>query len=373
MAAALVMLKSPIPVRSARRTLTKIDQDSATLTRFDARCAVTQLGNTPVVPCGSLSTGTSTATQRQIRRMHQQRPGIVSRLGLPVFRSPIGVSFHADKHNRRGRRRHDGQRHRSSCCDQRPQRDPDVVDAAVTHVVETSRARLVAKGKMPAAEKTAALGRIQGSITYSDLKPVGVIIEAANEDYDLKAKILKQIDKSVSGDAIFASNTSSISVTMLASLISHPDRFVGVHFFNPVPVIALVEIVRGLQTSDAMHDAVTTLATRLGKSSISVKSAPGFVVNLVLLPMINEAFFVLAEDEASANEIDQGMKLGCNHPNRSSGAGRYDPTRYPSSGDADTSRRVRRFKYRPCPLLTEMAAAGYLGRKSGRGIFSYQQ
>jgi 3-hydroxybutyryl-CoA dehydrogenase len=183
-----------------------------------------------------------------------------------------------------------------------------------THVVETSRARLVAKGKMPAAEKTAALGRIQGSITYSDLKPVGVIIEAANEDYDLKAKILKQIDKSVSGDAIFASNTSSISVTMLASLISHPDRFVGVHFFNPVPVIALVEIVRGLQTSDAMHDAVTTLATRLGKSSINVKSAPGFVVNLVLLPMINEAFFVLAEDEASANEIDQGMKLGCNHP-----------------------------------------------------------
>jgi 3-hydroxybutyryl-CoA dehydrogenase len=340
------------------------------------RCNITQLANTPVVPCGSLSTGTSTATQRQIRRMHQQRPGIVSRLGLPVFRSAIGVSFHADKHNRRGRRRHDGQRHRSSCCDQRPQRDPDVDDAAVakgTHVVETSRARLVAKGKMPAAEKTAALGRIQGSITYSDLKPVGVIIEAGNEDYDLKAKILKQIDKSVSGDAIFASNTSPISVTMLASLISHPDRFVGVHFFNPVPVIALVEIVRGLQTSDAMHEAVTTLATRLGKSSISVKSAPGFVVNLVLLPMINEAFFVLAEDEASANEIDPGDEARVQPSDRSSGAGRYDPTRCPSSGDADTSRRVRRFKYRPCPLLTEMVAAGYLGRKSGRGIFNYQQ
>ena len=141
-----------------------------------------------------------------------------------------------------------------------------------------------------------------------------VIVEAATDDYDLKAKILKQMDKLVSGDAIIGSNTSSISITRLVSLFPHPDRLVGVHFFNPVSVMALIEIVRGLQTSDATHAAVATLATRLGKSSISVKSAPGFVVNRVLLPMINEAFFVLAEGETSAKEIDEGMKLGCNHP-----------------------------------------------------------
>jgi 3-hydroxybutyryl-CoA dehydrogenase len=156
-------------------------------------------------------------------------------------------------------------------------------------------------------------------------------------------------------------------------LISHPDRFVAVHFFNPVPVIALVEIVRGLQTSDATHDAVTTLTTRLGKSSISVKSAPGFVVNLALLPMINEAFFFLAEGEASANEIDQGMKLGCNHP--------IGPLARADMIRLDVLLAVMQIlpdefadsKYRPCPLLTEMVAAGYLGRKSGRGIVSYQQ
>lgn len=160
----------------------------------------------------------------------------------------------------------------------------DVNEAAVakgTAAVDSRLARLVAKGQMSAADKAAALGRIHGATAYTDLKPADVIIEAATEDYDLKAKILKQIDKLVSGDAIIASNTSSISITRLASLISHPDRFVGMHFFNPVPVMALVEIVRGLQTSDATHAAVATLATRLGKSSISVKSAPGFVVNRV--------------------------------------------------------------------------------------------
>ena len=154
----------------------------------------------------------------------------------------------------------------------------DVNEAAVakgTNAIESRLARLVASGQMSAAEKAAALGRIHGAADYQDLKPANVIIEAAVEDYDLKAKILKQIDKLVRGDAIIASNTSSISITRLASLISHPERFVGMHFFNPVPVMALVEIVRGLQTSDATHDAVATLATRLGKSSISVKSAPG--------------------------------------------------------------------------------------------------
>ncbi len=251
----------------------------------------------------------------------------------------------------------------------------DVNEAAVSkgaNGIESRLARLVAKGQMAAADKAAALGRIHGATAYADLKPADVIVEAATEDYDLKAKILKQIDKLVSGDAIIASNTSSISITRLASLISHPDRFIGMHFFNPVPVMALVEIVRGL-TSDATHAAVATLATRLGKSSISVKSAPGFVVNRVLLPMINEAFFVLAEGETSANEVDEGMKLGCNHP--------IGPLALADMIGLDVLLAVMQIlhdefadsKYRPCPLLKEMVAAGYLGRKSGRGVYTYQQ
>ena len=252
----------------------------------------------------------------------------------------------------------------------------DVDEAAVakgTGAVESRLARLVAKGQMSAAEKAAVLGRIHGATAYPDLKPADVIIEAATEDYDLKAKILEQIDRLVSGDAIIASNTSSISITKLASLLSHPDRFIGMHFFNPAPVMALVEIVRGLQTSDATHDAVTTLATRLGKSSISVKSAPGFVVNRVLLPMVNEAFFVLAEGETSAKEIDEGMKLGCNHP--------IGPLALADMIGLDVLLAVMQIlhdefadsKYRPCPLLMEMVAARYLGHKTRRGVHSYQQ
>jgi 3-hydroxybutyryl-CoA dehydrogenase len=180
--------------------------------------------------------------------------------------------------------------------------------------VEGRLGRLLAKGKMIPAEKKAAFRRIRGTTAYDSLKPSELIIEAATENYDLKTRIFKQVDPLVGADSIVASNTSSVSITKLASSMSHPQRFVGLHFFNPVPVMPLVEIVRGLATSDATHDAAAAFAAQLGKSAITVKSAPGFVVNRILLPMINEAFFVLAEGYASAEDIDKGMIFGCNHP-----------------------------------------------------------
>jgi 3-hydroxybutyryl-CoA dehydrogenase len=250
----------------------------------------------------------------------------------------------------------------------------DVSDAAVQRGLDALAAgfaRLTTKGKMSTVEKEAALGRIRGATTYDDIKPVDIVIEAATESFELKAKIFKQVDALVRPDTIIASNTSSVSITKLASLVSQPDRVVGMHFFNPVPVMSLIEIVRGLQTSDATHDAVEALAQKLGKWPITVKNAPGFVVNRVLLPMINEAFFVLAEGDAGATEIDEGMKLGCNHP--------IGPLALADLIGLDVLLSVMQVlhdefadsKYRPCPLLREMVAAGYLGRKSGRGVYRY--
>ncbi|MDB5733032.1 MAG: 3-hydroxyacyl-CoA dehydrogenase NAD-binding protein, partial [Variovorax sp.] len=168
-----------------------------------------------------------------------------------------------------------------------------------------------------------------------------------------------------------ATNTSSISITKLATATDRPDRFIGMHFFNPVPMMALVEIIRGYLTSDATHDAVKALAVKLGKSPITVKNAPGFVVNRILVPMINEAFFVLAEGLATAEDIDAGMKLGCNQP--------IGPLALADMIGLDVCLAVMEVyleqfgdsKYRPCPLLKEMVAAGQLGRKTGRGVFTY--
>ena len=250
----------------------------------------------------------------------------------------------------------------------------DISDAAVAKGVATvsgSLDRLIKKEKITEADKAAALSRIKGSSSYDDLKAAQIVIEAATENYELKLKILKQVDALVAPEVILASNTSSISITKLAAATSRPDRFIGMHFFNPVPMMALVEIIRGLQTSDATHDAVKAMALALGKSPITVKNAPGFVVNRILVPMINEAFFVLAEGLATPEDIDAGMKLGCNQP--------IGPLALADMVGLDVCLAVmdvylQEFgdsKYRACPLLREMVAAGRLGRKTGRGVYSY--
>ncbi len=250
----------------------------------------------------------------------------------------------------------------------------DISDAAVQKglaTISSSLDRLIKKEKMTEAEKSAALGRIKTSTQYQDFQSTQMVIEAATENYELKLKILKQLDGIVSKDTIIASNTSSISITQMAAEVSQPERFIGMHFFNPVPMMALVEIIRGLQTSDATHALVQDMAKALGKEPITVKNAPGFVVNRILVPMINEAFFVLAEGLATPVDIDAGMKLGCNHP--------IGPLALADMIGLDTCLAIMEVyfdnfndsKYRPCPLLREMVAAGYLGRKSGRGVYSY--
>ncbi|NMM14243.1 MAG: 3-hydroxybutyryl-CoA dehydrogenase [Rhodoferax sp.] len=250
----------------------------------------------------------------------------------------------------------------------------DISDAAVAKGIATvagSLDRLVKKEKITPADKEAALAHIKVSTSYDDLKAAQLVIEAATENYDLKVKILKQIDALVAPEVIVASNTSSISITKLAAVTGRADRFIGMHFFNPVPMMALVEIIRGLQTSDATHDAVHAMATALGKTPITVKNAPGFVVNRILVPMINEALFVLAEGLATPEDIDAGMKLGCNQP--------IGPLALADMIGLDVCLAVMEVflsefgdsKYRPCPLLKEMVAAGRLGRKSGQGVYKY--
>ncbi|HSV60351.1 MAG TPA: 3-hydroxybutyryl-CoA dehydrogenase [Variovorax sp.] len=250
----------------------------------------------------------------------------------------------------------------------------DISQSAVDKGIATvsgSLDRLIKKEKLTAEQKSAAMALIKGSTNYEDLKEAQLVIEAATENHELKLKILKQVDGMLAPEVIIASNTSSISITQLAAATSRADRFIGMHFFNPVPMMALVEIIRGYLTSDATHDAVKALSERLGKSPITVKNAPGFVVNRILVPMINEAFFVLAEGIASAEDIDAGMKLGCNQP--------IGPLALGDMIGLDVCLAVMEVylkeygdsKYRPCPLLKEMVAAGQLGRKTGRGVYTY--
>jgi 3-hydroxybutyryl-CoA dehydrogenase len=244
------------------------------------------------------------------------------------------------------------------------------LDRALTSI-RTNLGREAAKGKIATEEVELAIARIQPTVARESLAAAEFAVEAASERYELKAEIFRALDGILPADAILATNTSSISITRLAAETKRPAQVIGMHFFNPVPVMTLVEIVRGLATADTTFNAIRDLSVRLGKTPIEVNDAPGFVSNRVLMPLINEAAFAVMEGVATPEAVDQVFKLGMNHPMGPLTLADFigldvcvDILRVLQEGYGDP-------KYRPCPLLVRMVAAGWLGRKSGRGFYTY--
>jgi 3-hydroxybutyryl-CoA dehydrogenase len=232
--------------------------------------------------------------------------------------------------------------------------------------------RQVKKQSISTAQKEAALAGIQGTTDYAALVPCRIVIEAVSENRDIKKQVLKQIEAAVTEECIIASNTSTISITELAAGVRSPQRFIGMHFMNPVPVMQLVEVIDALQTAKEVTAEVEALAKEIGKTPVLVKDSPGFVLNRLLIPMLNEAVYTLEGGVATAEAIDACMKLGANHP--------LGPLALADLIGLDICLNILEVlhadfgdpKYRPCPLLRRMVAAGRLGRKTGRGFYEYK-